>query len=364
MRKGLLVTLVALSLLGVAPAAAPGAVTLGIGDQKTDMFGDPRFQWLGLKHARLVVPWYVANSGPEADRKYVGRWLRAARGQGVQPLVGFGHGFVGWTRTYLPSVREYTAAVKAFRRRWPWVRQFIVWNEANHCSQPTCKKPQRAAAYYDALRRACRTCTIVAADILDQPNMNRWLRQFRRAAKEKPKLLGLHNYLDVNRLQARRTREFVRIAKAPVWITETGGVVRRKHFRSKAAFPENEDHAGRVTTHLLRLAERLPQIKRVYIYHWNMHRAEATWDSGLFDHFGVARPAFGVLARHVGRDPARAPALPPWAPPPSGEPQPPPETPIAEQPPPPEGEGTEPAPPADDCGLGALCPPLPLLSAG
>ena len=43
-----------------------------------------------------------------------------------------------------------------FRERYPWVRDYLTWNEANHCSQPTCRNPKRAAQYYLALRKHCR----------------------------------------------------------------------------------------------------------------------------------------------------------------------------------------------------------------
>jgi hypothetical protein len=49
---------------------------------------------------------------------------------------------------HLPSVREYTKAFKAFRKRWPKIRIISPWNEANHRSQPTFKNPKRAAQFY------------------------------------------------------------------------------------------------------------------------------------------------------------------------------------------------------------------------
>jgi hypothetical protein len=369
MRNGLLLALVTMLLLGATASTASARTTVGLGDQKIDMFSDPRVKWLGVRHARLVIPWYVATkSGLPGDQLYIDTWLRAARRSGTQPLIGLGHGFTGRMRTYLPSVREYVRAVKAFRRKWPWVKQFIVWNEANHCSQPTCKRPDRAAQYFDAMRKVCPRCTLVAADILDQPNMISWLKRFRRAAKGKPKVIGLHNYLDVNRLHGHRTKAFLKAAKAPVWITETGGVVRRKHYKGKAAFPENETHAGRVTQHLLRLADRNRRIKRIYLYHWNANRPDSTWDSGLVDWTNATRPAFSVLARYFGRDPLQAPVVaPPVGPPPPPPPipQPPPSEPDEpENQPPPEQQPPQQQPPPEeqpaDCGLGSLCPPLPV----
>ena len=364
MRNGLL-AVVALGLaLAAAPAQAASPLEVGIGDQKYELFDDPRFGWLGVKHARLVVPWYVGSGSNPEELAYVDRWLQAARRAGVQPLVGFGHGFIGWTRIYLPKVSEYRKAVADFRRRYPWVRTYIAWNEANHCSQPTCKRPVRAAGFYDALKRTCRSCTVIGAALIDQPNMVRWLRRFRRAARFEPTIYGLHNYLDVNRLRSSGTRRLVRAIPrgARIWVTETGGVVRRKHYRKKAEFPENARHAGKVTRYLLRMARRLPKIDRVYLYHWNVDRVDATWDSGLIDHRGRARPGFDALARHLRRDPRRAPAFRPGvAPPPAAG------SPIASNPAPPaSGDGSAPPPssspppqepaPSGGCQPVLLCP--------
>src|SRR3712207_693205 len=303
MRNGLLIVTVALALLAAAaPAQAARGPIIGIGDQKTEMFDDPRFDWLGIRHARLVVPWYVATGRNKVELAYVDRWLAAAKREGVAPMVGFGHGFIGWTRIWLPSVKQYSRAVRAFRKRYPWVRNYITWNEANHCSQPTCKKPARVGRYYDALKGQCPSCTVVAAAVIDQPNMVSWLRRFDRAAKRPATLYGLHNYLDVNRLRSTGTRRLLRaVPRARIWITETGGLVRRKHKKGRADFPENARHAGEVTRYLLRLTRRLRRIERVYIYHWNVDRPTAHWDSGLIDPFGKARPGFAALARHFGK---------------------------------------------------------------
>jgi hypothetical protein len=281
------------------------------------------------------VPWYVGSGINPQELEYADRWLRAAKKAGVEPLVGFGHGFSGWTRR----------------------------NEANHCSQPTCKRPARVARYYDALKGGCPTCTVIGAAVIDQPNMVSWLRRFRRAAKREPTIYGLHNYLDVNRLRTTGTRRLLRAVprSARVWITETGGVVRRRH-KSKSArdFPENPTHAGLVTKYVLRTARRLRRIDRVYLYHWNVDRRDATWDSGLIDFRGKARPGFAALARHLKRNPRLAPPALAPAPTLPGAPVPP----IAQNPPPTEPQpqsqpsqtGSAPATEAPaSCGLAMLC---------
>lgn len=365
MRKGLLACAVLAALLCATPAVAAERLVVGIGDQKSQMFTDPRLPWLGVEHARLVVPWYVADGSNPAELEHVRSWLRSARRAGVEPLVGFGHGFEGISRIYLPKVAEYRRAVRQFRRRFPQVRRFIAWNEANHCSQPTCRKPERAAAYYDALQDSCRRCTVIGAAVIDQPNMVRWLKRFRKAARNEPKVYGLHNYLDVNRLRTTGTRRMLKAIprRARVWITETGGVVRRKHFRARVLdFPENPVHAGKVTRFVLQTARKLQRVDRVYLYHWNVDRDDATWDSGLIDPRGVTRPGFTALARYLKRDPRRVPKLPP---PPLQKPAPAP--PAGQNPPPPQpspqpGEQPQPEPqpqpeqpPQDGCSLVVLC---------
>ena len=355
MRKGLLAVVLLASLVWAPSASAAKPLKIGIGDQKPAMFEDPRMPWLGIKHARLVVPWYVASGIDKNELAYVESWLRAARRAGVEPLVGFGHGFSGFMRIYAPKPAEYRREVKRFRKRFPWVRKFIAWNEANHCSQPTCRRPERAAQYFDAVKSVCPRCTVVAADVIDQPNMLKWLKRFRKAAKRKPTLIGLHNYLDVNRLRLTGTRKLVRAVPrgTRIWITETGGVVYRKHFRGRVAeFPETPEHAGKVTSYLLRTAKALPRIDRVYLYHWNIDRDGATWDSGLIDPHGGARPGFAALARAMRRDPRRAPA--PAKPP---APTPAPSPPVGSNEPPPPSGGSSP-PPAEEepsCSLIVLC---------
>ena len=380
MRKGLLALSVCLVAGAVAaPADAARRPVIAIGDQKADMFGDARLGWLGIRHARLVVPWYVASVGTEAEKALLDGWMQAARRSGVRPLVGFGHGWIGWTRQYLPSVREYRTGVRAFRRRYPWVREYITWNEANHCSQPTCRNPRRTARFYDALVDACPRCTVLAAAVLTAGNMDSWIRRFNRTARHRPRVWGLHNYGDVNRLRWSGTRDFLRKVRAPVWITESGGVVYRARYGGQDPFPVGARRAGRVTRYLLRMARRTKRIKRVYLYHWNVDRPKPQWDSGLLDWAGRGRSSFDVVARFLGRDPRRVPAPPPPPPPePPPPPPPPPEVagegeqeqpPAGEQPspsdPPPPSEPAPPPPPPEggECPLVILCPPLPPLGS-
>ena len=358
--------LVFLFMLAAFPAVAHARALVGMGDQKPEMFTDPRFRWLGVREARIVVSWNVMRS--KSERAWAANWLEQARLAKVDPLVSFGHEWSGRQRKVLPSVKAYGVAFARFRRAFPWVRTYTAWNEANHCSQPTCHNPERAAAYYDLIRDACPRCQVVAGDVLDQNNMIPWLRRFQRAAHHKPTLWGLHNYLDANRLRTTGTRKLLRAVKGRVWITETGGLVRRKHYRAQIAFPESPEHAGKVTRFVLRFADSHARIRRVYIYQWNANSLFQTWDSGLIDPFGQRRPAFIELAHHFGRNPARAPKDPPFvattAPPPPGPAGPGAEEKPAQQqqssPPPqqsPPPQAPPPPPPPPSCAPLPVCPP-------
>src|SRR3954464_2712055 len=72
-----------LAVLVAAPAVAHARVLVGIGDQKPTMFTDPRFRWLGIRRARIVVSWDVQRS--KSEREWVAGWLAAARTSHVEP---------------------------------------------------------------------------------------------------------------------------------------------------------------------------------------------------------------------------------------------------------------------------------------
>jgi hypothetical protein len=290
--------LAGLALALALPAAAPAALTVGIADQKADMFGDARFANLGIRHARLNIAWDALSSRWQIAE--LDPWLRAARAAGAEPLISFGHSRT--RRRALPTPERMTFEFRRFRAAYPWVTTFAVWNEANHCGQPTCHRPRLVAAYYRALRRECPTCTILAAELLDMPNVAAWVRDFRRALGFTPRLWGLHNYVEANRFRTTRLRGLLRAAPgAQLWLTETGGLVSRRNG-STTDIPEGPRHAAEVTRFLFdRVVPQNPQIARVYLYHWNADPATPAWDSGLITPAGRMRPAFFVLDRVLRR---------------------------------------------------------------
>ncbi|WCB92739.1 hypothetical protein DSM104299_01438 [Baekduia alba] len=289
--KRLVVALVAAAAV-LVPASSASALVIGIADQKPDMFADPVFQSLDVRYARLAVSWDATEHPWEIQE--VDAWLNQARRNGVQPLVGFGHSRVD--RRSLPTPARFKYDFRQFRARYPWVTTFATWNEANHCGEPTCHRPQLVAAYYRSIVRECPACTVLGAELLDMPNMSTWVDQYRKhlGAKKSPRYWGLHNYIDANRLRTTGTRRLLAHTTGQVWFTETGGIVRRSN-RSKVTFPESAAHAAVATRWVFsKLVPLSRRITRVYLYQWNAIHGD-NWDSGLVDAHGRSRPALKIL---------------------------------------------------------------------
>ena len=302
----ILLTLTLVLAAVLSAGATAHAFTVGISDQKTGMWQDPRFARLDIGQVRLLVSY---DSVLRGDYSRYDAWMRAAHARGADVLLTINHSSDHPQR--LPSVHQYRRTVRALRARYPWVHTMSAWNEANHVSQPTYRHPRRAAQYYNAMRQECAGCTIVAADVLDQKNMLPWLAQFKRYAKH-PRVWGLHSYQDANHfrpLNATATRQLLRNVRGEVWLTEAGGIVRfgtRYHGGKKA-----EARAAAAVKHTFRLARMSRRIKRVYLYHWDADPKFITWDSAFVAADGRARPALDVLRRELNRNrTGRTPAVP------------------------------------------------------
>jgi hypothetical protein len=299
----LLAVLAAVPLAGDAAAKAQvkrqAPVLIGIGDQKLSMFSDPRFKMtLRIRYVRYAIAWDTLEV--PAQRRELDAWLWAAKRANVRPLVTFGHSRRPGHHRVLPTVKHFASLFVRFRKRYPWVKDFGTWNEANYCGEPTCHKPGLVAQYWRQARLHCRTgCHVLAAELLDFPNMVSWARAFRRASRMEPKYWGLHNYRDANRLTTANTRSILRATRGQLWLTETGGIVRRRN-KSTVKLPESAAHAAIATRWLFdRLVPLSRRITRVYLYEWNATSPRDTWDTALIDPRGRIRPAFTVVQRVV-----------------------------------------------------------------
>jgi hypothetical protein len=296
-------SLAALAACGLAAGSsrAEAAVLVGVADQTPAMFAQPLFTQLQVKRSRVFPAWNVALKRGEA--RALDDWLNAARAARIEPLVSFSQS-VGSRcprrPCKLPTVREFTRAFRAFRRRWPFVRVVSPWNEANHRSQPTFKNPKRAAQYYNVVRKLCRGCKIVAADVIDETNMERWLSVFRRTAI-RPRLWGLHNYRDTNPRKGQKfggTRRLARTVRGEIWLTETGGLARFVLPSGGTLFPFSLSRQNRAVKRMFSLAKRYrSRIKRLYIYNWFGQTRRNRFDAGLVNVDGTARPAYNTVRR-------------------------------------------------------------------
>ena len=294
MRRSILTAAVLLVALAL-PASANAAFTVGFGEQRASMFADPNWQALGLKEARLVVGWDALTVSWQ--RAEVDAWVTAAQAAGARPLIALTRSRTPSRARRIPTRAQYKKAFLEFRARYPLVKDYITWNEANHCSQPICHKPKTLAKYFDVMVENCRGCRIVAADLLDLASVTKFIPAFKKAVKHRPKIWGIHNYIDANRRTTVGTKRMLKLTKSgELWFTETGGVVKRNRS-SPIKFPQGVSHAADATDFVLRkLAKVSPRVKRVYLYHFS-YAPENPWDSGILDRKGKPRPAYGVVQK-------------------------------------------------------------------
>ena len=297
---------------GAVPRSTVGAarpVVIGIGDQNPGIFVDPRFSSLGIRTARDLVPWDIVTrpaDGP--DLAAFRGWLRAAQEANVTPLISFGADISNPAANYVPTVSQYEHAVKAFLEAFPQLKTYTAWNEPDFVYRSLARHPGLAASYFNALFELCRDCTVLAGDVYlptaaAVPRSARasffngiaplgpWLRAYIRGLHHRPAGWALHDYIEVRGRNTLQLRTLMSMTSGPIWLDETGGVLRRGHwwFPDQSATAAADDEQF-----LLSLTERYHRIARIYHYEWK-GTTTAGWDSGLVDANGRTRSAYTVL---------------------------------------------------------------------
>ena len=298
----LLLALAALMAAGPAAADAKYDVRVGIGDQNVEMFDQPLFQAAKIKRVRYFIPWNAARNKAQMDRARA--YVQRARMSGISVLVHISTDDLRVRRGHLPSVGGYRRLVGRIVRelRPLGVREWGVWNEANHASQPTWSRPGRAAKYYKQMRRICRGCRIVALDVLDQRGVERYIKRFYRKLsprlRRQARFVGIHNYSDVNRKRTTGTRDIMRAVRRHVrspkfWLTETGGVVELgRSFRC------SERRAANRMKYLFKVLRKYRRdIDRAYVYNWFGTDCKTRMDVGVVNADGSRRPSYKQLRR-------------------------------------------------------------------
>jgi hypothetical protein len=302
---------VLLASLVLVPAAE-AKYRVGIGEQSPSMYDSSRWQSLQLKRARYMVPWNWNKSASVRDE--VLAYMNRAHSAGQQVLVAFtarrgcynGKRYSKSKACRAPSQAAYRSSFRLFDNAFPWVRTYSAWNEVNHVSQPTYRKPGLAVRYYDVLRREARArkFRVMAADMLDTSNLGSYLRAFKRRAKGHPRLWGLHNYQDVNYKTSRDTRRMLSTVPGEVWLTETGGIVRFAGSRLKKYSPKR---AADRTKYMFKLASKYQRrragmrskITELFVYTWFGEARGARFDAGLVNPNGSPRKAFAIVRKNA-----------------------------------------------------------------
>ncbi len=299
------VALLCAALVGPATAGAATKLTpvtgklktkIGIADQKAAVFDEQRLRDVGFGYARRSVAWDALRYADQ--RADLDAWVAGASLMGADPLITLARSRRTTGRVYRPPTGvQYLREFLRFRKRYPSVKTWSAWNEANMCGVGTCRRAELVARYYTLIRRNCPGCKVVGADLLDQPNMVGWVRAFRRAARFEPKYWGLHGYIDANRFQSTRTVSLLKAVRGEVWLTEIGGLVARRN-ESQIRLPQGRAHAARATRFIFgRLARLDRRVARIYIYHWRSSTGRDSWDSALVGADDRARPALAIVRR-------------------------------------------------------------------
>ena len=149
-------------------------------------------------------------------------------------LVAFYHS--EYTPTKMPSVASYSKTCRSSSSSSRTSGSYQSWDESNRGNvRRTVLEPIGAAAaqYYQALKRDCTGARWSASTSSTQDNTGPTLtyiaefkREIYRLKTVMPKIWGLHDYSDVNRLESWRTLEIVRALGGEIWLTETGGIVK------------------------------------------------------------------------------------------------------------------------------------------
>jgi hypothetical protein len=284
--------------------AATNAYLTGLGDQQQQMFDNPLWKQLHTKIVRYVAPYDAV--AHHISLELATEFIHAAEANHQQVLVAFYHS--EYTPTKLPSLESYQRDVAKFVKLFPHVRQYEAWDESNRGNElPLFTSPSAVgtAQYYQQLIRVCHGCTVIGLDVLDayyiQPTLQYIVEFKKEIGKLKtimPRIWGLHNYSDVNRLEGWRTRDIVRALGGQVWLTETGGIVK---FGS--SFPNKHGsgltRAAKVLKFMFNVAGAEPRIKRLYIYDWNGGTASTRFDAGLTNAHEQPRAGYVVVCKQM-----------------------------------------------------------------
>lgn len=274
-------------------ATLRGGAIVGMSDNRPETITDWRFQASGIKRMRVLVP-FDDVAGGVVRRQVQDAWFNTARAHGIEPLVSFYRSYR--SKTLLPTPEQYRYHFRLFRQRYPWVRDFSTWNEANFPdAQPTGNDPRRTAQFYRIAREECPGCNVLTVDFRADGSRHSawWLRSFKKHIGPGPHRWGLVSHPDVNRLSTARTRWFLKHTRGSVWITEIGAV----NYFGRGFRPNIRRQTKAMRFMMTRYPRVSRRIDRMYVYHWRAAWNDRLWDSALLSANGQRRPAYFIFFR-------------------------------------------------------------------
>ena len=316
MRTKLPLSLLALLVLvPAAPAAAKSSIRVGVADQSPAMFESPAYQQLKMKRTRYFVPADVMQDDEELAKATA--FVTAARGAGVSTLLHVSTADLRSKRGKVVSTTSYRRdvgkLVSHFRKLG--VRDFGAWNEVNHKTQETWNRVGNAVSYYKsmytAVKKRCKSCAVVGLDMLDQAGADRYMRSFyarlSRTWRTRLKVVGIHNYSDVNRGRSTGTAKIINTARrynkrTKFWFTETGALA-----SFQRSFPYSESRQASRIKNMFTFATRFKRkgVERVYSYNFYGINNDTScgrtcqFDAGLVDPDGTPRPVFRTFKQRA-----------------------------------------------------------------
>ena len=294
-------------------ASTPPHPIIGIGDDKPDLFTDPKFLALRIRNVRYDMSWDALSVSWQ--RAEVTRWMNLAKKDGLTVLVTIDHSrrvlfqrVAGHSKPVafsqsrvLPTAKQYIAAFRAFRARFPWVKEFATWDETNYYGEATYNKEALVASYYRGMRSACPSCRILAAEFLDVPAkqavpMSTWATAFDKALGYQPGYWGFNNYEDANHLSTRARARCCARSPGRSGSPRPAGSSGATGSRTPASRRTPRMRRSSTVSCSHKLAMLSPRVQRVYLYEWDAHSVKDGWDTALVSYTGAVRESYVELA--------------------------------------------------------------------
>jgi hypothetical protein len=285
----------------------------GISDNKASVFKDSRLAKLRLRKARLII-WWSAADNPNYVAA-IDKWIRRARGLGMEPLVTFQGDGMQVPGPEYPTLQDfyvqYRRVVKKFmdghlEGSAAPVTEYTAWNEPNHKSQPwgivndgDRGQPEAAGYLWRIASSLCkaknRGCVVAAGDFSERRLPRAYVDAYkgRNGTGTNPPIWAHHPYLTGHSHKPNRVQSLLRAIAVKgrpypeLWLTEQGGLLHGAGV-NQSSTKANED-----LKYLIRLPRQLRnfpggnRITRFYLYLWE---GDANWDSGLRDYRRVPDP--------------------------------------------------------------------------